>query len=367
MFTLRGEVGGWSRSTVQHTELGTKGRVAPTRDGDYVLEAIQAVDGSIDFGRYDDDGPDGIPNSGDDDGVVDGGIVVVNSDRNNYCDDDPSHGLHPYTNTRWVDSTGRPFYTNDHSARGGQIAVRGYILMSAVACDGHSVPANTLAHELGHLLFQLPDLYHAVGTSTQSWLVRRWVVGCWELMAAGSGWGCGSGTPHFGSTEMAAFGPYSRALIGWSTPTIIPNDRDSTYTLHPLGFGGTVLRIPINSAEFLFVEYREPGSVDVLPPAAGVLVYHIATNLPLFPPVTGPRQYKVSLIEADDDGALLRTEPEGGNRGVAGDAFGVSRSELVPGSHSEANAIDGTPFPFALRDIVVDRASHTARIRLVPR
>jgi len=367
MFTLRGEVGAWSRSTVRHDELGTRGRVAPTRDGDYVLEAIQAADASIDFGRYDDDGPDGIPNSGDDDGLVDGGVVVMNSDLNNICDNDPSHGLHPYTNTRWLDSLKRPFLTKDRSARGGQIAIRGYALMSAVACDGHSIPANTLAHELGHLLFQLPDLYHAVSTATPSWIARRWVVGCWELMAAGSGWGCGSGPPNFGSTEMAAFGAWIRAFIGWSTPTIIPVDRDSTYTLHPLGSGGTVLQIPINISEYLLVEYREPGPIDVTPPAAGVLVYHVATELPYFPQVSGPRQYKVSLIEADDDGALLRTEPEGGNRGVAADAFGVSRSELVPGSHSEAVAIDGTPFPFALREIVVDRAGHTAKLRLVPR
>jgi len=367
MFTLRGDVGNWSRSTVRHDELGTRGRMAPTRDGDYVLEAIQAADASIDFGQYDDDGPDGFPNSGDDDGLVDGGIVVMNSDRNTYCDNDLSHGLHPNTNTRWVDSTGHPFSTNDRSARGGKIGIRGYSLMSAVACDGHSVPANTLAHELGHLLFQLPDLYHAVSTAIPRWTARRWIVGCWELMAAGSDWGCGSGTPHYGSTEMAAFGAWTRTLIGWSTPTIIPNDRDSTYTLHALGSGGTVLQIPIASGEFLLVEYREPGPIDVTPPAAGVLIYHVAVDLPYYPPVDGPREYKVSLIEADDNGALLRTDGEGGDRGVAADAFGVLRSELVPGSHSGAVAINGTPFPFSLREIVIDRANHIARFRVAPR
>jgi hypothetical protein len=39
-----------------------------------------------DFGHYDNNGPDGVPNSGDDDGIVDGGVVILNSDRNTTCD-----------------------------------------------------------------------------------------------------------------------------------------------------------------------------------------------------------------------------------------------------------------------------------------
>lgn len=98
-----------------------------------------------------------------------------------------------------------------------------------------------------------------------------------------------------------------------------------------------------------------------------MLVYHVATDLPYYPPVDGPRQYKVNLIEADDNGALLRTDGEGGDRWVAADAFGGARSELVPGSHSGAVAINGKPFLFSLREIVIDRANHLARLRVVPR
>jgi immune inhibitor A len=358
MFTLRGEVAPWSRAPSPLTS-----------DSAYVLGAINAADPRIDFGRFDNDGPDGFPNSGDDDGVVDGGVVVMNSDRDAYCDTGPGRGPHPHTNIRWLTTARTPFLTNDAKFGGGRIGVSGYVLMSALACDGQSTNSTGLAHELGHLLFGLPDLYHSVGGSGQAWEIRRWVVGCWELMAAGSIWGCGHGQPNYsaGFTSSATFGAWTRTQIGWVTPTPVLPNRDSVYTLSAMGVGATVLQIPISPGEYLLMEYREPEAGDRTPPAAGVLIYHIAESLPLYPSVDAPRQYRVSLIEADDDGALLRTEAEGGDRGVSEDAFGISRSELRPGIHSEAKGVDGAPFPFVISEITLDRVTHLARMRISPR
>ena len=42
--------------------------------GRFTREILNAADFDIDFGRFDNDGPDGIPNSGDDDGFV--GLVI---------------------------------------------------------------------------------------------------------------------------------------------------------------------------------------------------------------------------------------------------------------------------------------------------
>ena len=39
--------------------------------GRFAREVIEAVDADVDLGRYDNDGPDGVANSGDDDGYVD--------------------------------------------------------------------------------------------------------------------------------------------------------------------------------------------------------------------------------------------------------------------------------------------------------
>src|SRR4030095_3202975 len=82
------------------------------------------------------------------------------------------------------------------------ITVGGYVAQGTLKC-GTDVGPNGLAHELAHLLFGLPDLYHVVGGGTQIWEGRRWVMGCWELMAAGSGWGCGKGVPGPSGLDVA--------------------------------------------------------------------------------------------------------------------------------------------------------------------
>ncbi len=372
MFTLRGEVAAWSQSTVAAVELGTSpGLISPTREGDYVLGAIRAAESTIDFGKFDNDGPDGFPNSGDDDGLVDGGIVVMNADRDFYCDADAGRGPHPHATLLWRDATGKPFNTSDVRTGGGFIAVGGYTVLSAQACDRQSPNVTTLAHELGHLLFGLPDLYHAVGGLGQIWESRRWVVGCWELMAAGSIWGCGSGTPAFiaNATKSATFGAWTRVQNGWITPPEARVTIDSMYTLTSLtnGGDGTVLRVPISATEYLLIEYREPGPSDGAPPGTGVLIYRVAEQIPLYPFITADRQYRISLIEADDDNGLRRTALEGGDRGRAEDAFGNAVTMLNPATHSQAKTAAGVPFPFLISEITLDRAQHRARLRIAPR
>ena len=108
----------------------------------------------------------------------------------------------------------------------------GYTLMSATACGGSNVTAHVLAHELGHLFLGLPDLYHPVGGPGEVWEQRRWVVGCWELMASGA-WGCGTGAPTL-DYRFNTFGAWTRATVGWVLPTMVDITRDSTYDLYAL-------------------------------------------------------------------------------------------------------------------------------------
>ncbi len=51
--------------------LFQRNRSGFARTGEFIKELLDARDGSVDFGQYDNDGPDGVPNSGDDDGFVD--------------------------------------------------------------------------------------------------------------------------------------------------------------------------------------------------------------------------------------------------------------------------------------------------------
>lgn len=363
-FRLRGVVTRWVHTNLT-PDLAGPGIYTPTAVEDYVFEALAGVEDDVDFGLFDNDGPDGRPNSGDDDGVVDGGVAILNSELNRYCEGGTGRGPHPFARRNWT-MNGLRYRTADPSANGGVIEVGGFTLGSVIGCGGTTVAAHVLAHELGHLLFALPDIYHPVGggpAGTEVWQQRRWVAGCWELMAAGA-WGCGTGAPTL-DYRFNTFGAWTRAVLGWSTPVVADPGADVTYQLHPLDRGGTVLRVPITSDEYLLIEYREEAPGDTRLPGNGVLIVHVAESLPQFPP-TLQSPYRISLIEADDDSALFRTELQGGNRGAAADAFGLTRNALRPGEHSRARAVDGTPFPFAIIGITLDPAAHRATLRIAP-
>jgi len=363
-FKLKGQVSPWVRTTVPAGMSGP-GIYGPTLQDDYVIEALLGVEDEVDFGLFDNDGPDGRPNSGDDDGVVDGGIAVMNSDLNRYCNGGTGKGPHPFARSFWR-MNGQRYKTYDASARGGVIEVGGYTLLSAIGCGGTTAGAHVLTHELGHLFFGLPDVYHVVGgpSGSEVFQQRRWVAGCWELMAAGS-WGCGTGAPTL-DYRFNTLGPFPRSVLGWVTPQLVDPTRDMTYDLHPMGRGGTVLRVPIKSDdEYLLIEYRESAPGDGKIPANGVLMFHVSENLPFFPPNL-QSSYRMSLIEADDDSAMFRTEVQGGNRGTASDVFGPTRTSFRSGQHSRARAVDGTPLPFQITEIAVDAAAHRARVRISP-
>ncbi len=215
--TLLGDVLPWVRTSRPMIEaVGTENGLGADSDlGPYFIEALSLADPDVDFGQYDNDGPDNQPNSGDDDGFVDA-MVFEYLEIAGSCGG-PSIWPHRFGIAPWND--GAPYQTDDPRPGGGFVQVNGYITQSATACDGIEIQtANTIAHEYGHVL-GLPDFYHP--TASGGALGRRWVLGCWELMAAGS-WGCG---PHaesrdpFGPTHLSA---RNKNLLGWLSFTDVP-------------------------------------------------------------------------------------------------------------------------------------------------
>jgi hypothetical protein len=145
-------------------------------------------------------------------------------------------------------------------------------------------------------------------------------------MAAGS-WGCGDGSSFGKVTVPTHMGAYEKLSLGWAQQVVSGPGWRTEYVLQPVRTGNTVLRVPLRGAEeYLLLEYRPKAGYDVGLPAGGVLVYHVEPARPLRPCATCPRLYKVGLVEADGDGALIRNAQEGGNRGVAGDIFGGTRT-----------------------------------------
>ena len=318
-FTVDGDVTPWLRtSTTRADAVGSNyGLGGDSGAGQYMIQALELADPDLDFRQYDNDGPDGIPNSGDDDGIVDA-VTFEFLEISASCG---GSGIWPH---RWGIAGwtgGQAWVTDDLGASGSPILVNSYIIQSAADCSGAEVQtASTIAHEFGHVL-GLPDYYHAVGGVEPE--KRRWVLGCWDLMAAGS-WGCGpvNTRTSFGPTHMTA---YNRWRLGWLDPQDVGQVKDTVIDLAPIRTTGQALRIPLegSSAEsVLLVEYRDQEGFDADLPGSGVLVTRYDPNGSLRP--SSGYRYRVSVLEADADQGLFRSFAEGGDRGVVTDVFGIS-------------------------------------------
>nr|MDQ3082933.1 M6 family metalloprotease domain-containing protein [Gemmatimonadota bacterium] len=320
--TINGKVTDWVETSFRRSDAVGKtfGLGDDARIREWLREAVANVDASIDFGRFDNDGPDGVPNSGDDDGRVDGAAFLFR-EIDAACG---GNGVWPH---RWrlSDGTAPGAVTDDRAPNGRLIVVDDYMTLGARNCSGtRALDVNIFAHETGHVL-GLPDYYDASSGILRE--QRRWVVGCWDIMSGGA-WGCGTG-PHPAVVNPPHFGPHPKTIMGWITPRIVVAEmRPVQYELRPAHSSGDALRIPLSSSEYLLVEYRAQQGFDAALPGAGVVVYHVETGRQFLPCPACPRRYSYALLEADGDSALTRIETAGGNRGQASDAFGPTRTRI---------------------------------------
>jgi M6 family metalloprotease-like protein len=315
-----GDVLGWVRTSLTMAEVvgSSRGLGTDARVGQYLVDALDAIDASVDFALYDNDGPDGIANSGDDDGFVD--VITFE-----YLEVSASCGgpaIWPHRSAL-VSQTGAAYATDDAGVDGEPIHVQDYITQSAADCTGAQVQdAGTITHEFGHAL-GLPDWYHWIDSSLGPF-GRRWVLGCWALMAAGS-WGCGPV-----EDERAPFGPthmigYSKAWLGWVDYREVGEVWNQEIILESMETTGRPLRLPLDEAgtELLIAEYRTLHGLDVHLPGAGVLFYRNDQNASIRPSPDSGDPYFLSMLERDANDGLLRMAAQGGNRGEIGDAWGA--------------------------------------------
>ena len=236
------------------TELG--------RFGVFSQDILGQADEDIDFSAFDNDGPDGLPNSGDDDGSVDALFIVIPSILPNLI----------LGNATGIAQLGmkQDFITDDQGADGLPIRIksrRGSFLL------GRDFPetVGTMAHEYGHIL-GLPDLFNTAflgaddpgGPENDSAGIGRW-----GLM----GWGA---TGWHGDDGPVAFSAWSRLELGWGH-ALAPAQGSSEIRLEPVAIQGQLYKIPIGFREYFLLENRRKSAsyYDRNMPAEGLLIWHI--------------------------------------------------------------------------------------------
>jgi len=363
--SVTGEALPWVRTSITLAQAvgDSYGLGGDAMTGAFLFETVAGVDPDFDFSLFDDDGPDGVPNSGDDDGAVDA-VAFQFLEVSASCG---GPGIWPHRSRLQYWNDGEAFVTNDTRVGGGFIKVNDYTIQSAVDCGGVDVQkATTIAHELGHVL-GLPDLYdRSQGLLPEQ---RRWVVGCWDLMAAGA-WGCGTSNRE-AWVRPTHMGAWEKDRLGWlGGMEIVGEVLDEEFILEPVQSSEQVLKIPLETGfptslnEYLLLEYRTQEGFDEDLPASGVLVYHVDPKIKTNRPCdTCPQHYRVELLEADGNNTLRLNFLQGGNRGEAGDAWGVAGpGRLTNNSYPSTRLTSGDSSPVTIFNISLEGGR--AHIRL---
>ncbi|NQV30134.1 MAG: M6 family metalloprotease domain-containing protein [Candidatus Marinimicrobia bacterium] len=271
-FHLSGTVYGWYElgGPANFYEGSDNGFSSPPGGvGDFLRESLDLADLEVDFSQYDNDGPDGEPNSGDDDGYVDAAFFVHSGPGGE--GGGPGIWSHRWT---YSGSWGSAYMTNDTSANGQMIRVNDYIIQPAVSAGGSNdmIEIGVFSHEFGHAL-GLPDLYDTDYSSDG--------VGSWCLMASGS-WSTPSSPVH-----MSA---WCKEMLGWIVPVFpdqnteafeFPNAEENPYAVKLWTYGelepyfGNYSHGQDVGQEYFLVENRQRIGSEMHLPGTGLVIWHI--------------------------------------------------------------------------------------------
>jgi len=262
----------YSYYTAGQWGLGT----APNNAQQMAFDAVQLADPDLDFRLYDNDGPDGIPNSGDDDGYLDA-IFVVHAgpggeETGAVSDDIISHKWNlptVYTSLDGGSGIKALTYTTEPEKWAG---------IAPFTTSNQLISIGVFCHEFGHVL-GLPDLY-----DTRSDPAASEGIGEWDLM--GSGNYCHRVGEAL-STSPAHMSAWCKQRLGWVTPQQ-PLTDTAAATLAPVETGGAVYRLwtdGMDTGEYFLIENRQPVGFDAglvrrsiendSLPSHGLLIYHV--------------------------------------------------------------------------------------------
>jgi M6 family metalloprotease-like protein len=399
VFSMRGRMIGWVvLDSAETTYTGTAGtcfgnpfstsncngifsNAATKRLHDGFRQALARVDTGatgVNFAQFDNDGPDLIPNSGDDDGYVDmimfahptkdgacGGFSGPNPLMSNASNNHVWSHRFVLTTTNQGQLVFADYVTNDvanaNTSGFATIHVSDYFATTALggasACDTTKImPIGTAAHEFGHAL-GLPDLYDTQG-STEG-------IGEWGLM------GSGNFTSPASPSRMEA---WSLNELGWVLLRML--DTTGTYTFGAAPVSDTTFYVNVRGSnpnhEYFLLENRQAAQADTAlirshctragqPPGCpgGMLIWHVDSLQMASNGFRAGNTVNVGtthglVVEEADGLRQLWCGATGCNRGDAGDYYpGASGSTAfsINTNPAATKNVDGNFIGFAIDSI----------------
>jgi len=351
-FLVDGTADGWYQSTYTMAQ-------AVDNVKQYVAEIAELADPDFDYTQFDNDGPDNIPNSGDDDGYVDGIIVVYSG-----CGAE----WYPGNDNIWPHKSSLGSYeyeTDDLGANGSNVIVKSYAVNPELAGGGDCYtntirPIGVYAHEFGHIL-GLPDLYDRDNSNGDSE-----GIGHWCLMANGSWQGWGGDTP-------AHMSSWCKSEMGWLEPVVLSSDEISLNIpqVETNPYAVKIWEDDYFWSRYFLVENRQPVGFDSDLEGPGLIIYHVDENRRY-------GSYRFSSGPANDDEThkLVDVEEADGlddmdnevNRGDAGDPFPGTSNNFTfnDNSYPSASRYDNTETGIAIFNISSSDSLMTADVNIRP-
>jgi len=241
----------------------------------FTRDILKQVDVDVDLTKFDNNGVDGIPNSGDDDGNVDYIFVLMRSVPEGFIQGKANGHA----------GLGRDFRSKDPGINGRNIGLmgkhwKGSLLEEGRGEGGFVWTTGIMAHEFGHAL-SLPDLYDIsfLKAPGQDPSEDGAGIGKWGLM--GRGW-AGTGVP-----TMCA---WSREKLGWlgrdNEHLVVLEQPVTELRLRDVHNGGAVYKVFVEEEsqeveaqerEYLLFEHRVRTAhyYNRLLTIDGALVWHV--------------------------------------------------------------------------------------------
>ncbi len=267
-YSVTGTVSDWLMAQNSYASYANPdGSQDPNTAREMIIDAVAQLDPILDYSLFDNDGPDGIPNSGDDDGYVDA-LFFLHAGPGQEQSGDPSD-IWSHAWSFW-----NGLQTNDG------VQIRRYSVEPEMFADGSLMTMGVFAHEYGHVL-GLPDLYDTDYSSVG--------IGQWGLMSGGSWTHRAGEAPGSSPSHMTA---WSKMKLGWVAPVEVQADMPQT-SIPPAETHPVAYRIfregEAGGDEYFLVENRRRIGFDEgllqrqiafgLPDPAGLIIYHVDDSL----------------------------------------------------------------------------------------